>query len=320
MDLTALEPHSGLLVAAVAADAVFGDPVYRWHPVRLIGGTLAAFEQLLRRGGFDGYGGGVALGGALAALWVGGLSVIVALAGMAHPLLPVVAHTVLLYTLLAFGDLLRHGAAVERAAASGDVVAARAAAARLVGRDADRMDGPACRRAAIESLAENLTDGFLAPLFWYALGGLPGIVLFKVVSTMDSMVGFKTERHLRFGWFGARADDIMNLVPARLTWILIAGAAAIIPGCSSAKAIHVGWRQHAVVPGPNSGWSEAAMAGAIQRLLVGPMWEDGRLVTETWLGHPSDPPAASHEDFKKAAVIGCVSAAMGSCLAAWACL
>lgn len=137
---------------------------------------------------------------------------------------------------------------------------------------------------------------------------------------MDSMVGFKTERHLRFGWCGARADDVMNLVPARLTWVLIAAAAAIIPKCSPAKAIRIGWRQHAVVPGPNSGWSEAAMAGAMQRRLVGPMWQDGKLVTETWLGHPSDPQAASREDYRKAAGICCLSAAMGTCLAAWACL
>ncbi len=320
MDLTALEPHAGLLVVAVIADAAFGDPVYRWHPVRLIGGTLAALEGILRRAGFDGYGGGVALGAALSVLWVGGVSLLVALSGVAHPLAPGLAHTVLLYTLLAFGDLLRHGAAVDSAAASGDLAAARAAAARLVGRDADRMDGRACRRAAIESLAENLTDGFLAPLFWYAAAGLPGIVLFKVVSTMDSMVGFKTERHRRFGWCGARADDAMNLVPARLTWLLVATAAAIIPRCSSAKAIHVGWRQHAVVPGPNAGWSEAAMAGAIQRRLVGPIWQGGELITETWLGHPSDPPAASAKDFWRAVVVGGTSAAMGTGLATWACL
>ena len=86
-----------------------------------------------------------------------------------------------------------------------------------------------CRRATIESLSENLTDGFTSPLFWYVIGGVPGLVLFKVVSTMDSMVGYKTPRYLRFGWCGARLDDVMNFVPARLTWLLIAVAAAVPP-------------------------------------------------------------------------------------------
>ena len=97
------------------------------------------------------------------------------------------------------------------------------AVAKLVGRDTARMDGAACTRAAIESLSENLTDGFISPVFWYALGGLPGLSLFKVVSTMDSMVGYKTERYLRFGWCGARMDDWMNWIPARITWLLLSG-------------------------------------------------------------------------------------------------
>src|SRR5204863_1573014 len=127
-----------------------------------------------------------------------------------------------------------------------------------------RMDGAACRRAAVESLGENLTDGFTSALFWYVLAGVPGLVLFKVVSTMDSMVGFKTPRYLRFGWCGARLDDVMNFVPARLTWLLLAATAAFVPDCSSATAFRIGLRQHAILPSPNSGWSEAAAAGAIR--------------------------------------------------------
>ena len=131
------------------------------------------------------------------------------------------------------------------------------------------MDGPACRRSAIESLGESLVDGVVSPVFWYAAGGIPGIVLFKIVSTMDSMVGYRTERYRNFGWCGARLDDLLNLVPARVTWLLIAGAAAPVPGASGREALRWGWRQHAVVPGPNAGWSEAALAGAIRRRLGG---------------------------------------------------
>jgi adenosylcobinamide-phosphate synthase len=182
----------------------------------------------------------------------------------------------------------------------GDLIGARTAVSRLVGRDTQPMDEAACRRAAVESLSENLTDGFTSALFWYVLAGLPGLVLFKVVSTMDSMVGYRTPVYLRFGWCGARLDDVMNFIPARLTWLLIAAVAAAVPGCSGSKALRIGLAQHAVLPGPNAGWSESAAAGAVQRRLVGPIWRDGRLVTDIWIGDPSDPPLASDADVRHA--------------------
>jgi adenosylcobinamide-phosphate synthase len=173
----------------------------------------------------------------------------------------------------------------------------------LVGRDTDRMDAAACRRAAVESLSENLTDGFVSPLFWYALAGLPGVVLFKVVSTMDSMVGYRTDRYLKFGWCGARLDDLMNYVPARLTWLIVAGVAALLPSYSGGKAWRVGSEQHALLLGPNSGWSEAGTAGAIQRRIVGPIWLNGVLVTDRWIGDPSDPPLESGADVTRALIL-----------------
>jgi adenosylcobinamide-phosphate synthase len=304
-----LRPDPYLLAAAVALDLLLGDPVYRAHPVRLIGYSLSGFERLLRKFGLDGYGGGVLLFLLLAGLWCGGLSALAV--GLArrttfagyNNLLPLALHLFLLYSLIALRDLLRHTWAVESAARRGDLEAARRAVSQLVGRDTNRMDLAACRRAAIESLSENLTDGFISAVFWYLLGGLPGIVLFKVVSTMDSMVGYKTPRYLRFGWCGARLDDAMNWLPARLTWLLITCVALPVAGCSAKKAFQVGWRQHALVPGPNSGWSEAAIAGAIQRRLVGPIWKDELLVNEVWLGEISDPPAGGSQDMIRASVL-----------------
>jgi adenosylcobinamide-phosphate synthase len=250
--------------------------------------------------GLDGYGGGIALLLILSVVWVGGISVAIAFL----PNVPAAIVSIfLVYSLLALRDLLRHGWNVERAAVRGDLPAARAAISKLVGRDTAKMDGPACVRAAIESLTENLTDGFVSPVFWYALGGLPGLVLFKVVSTMDSMVGYKSERYLRFGWCGARSDDLMNWLPARITWLLMTAVALLLPGYSARKSLKLGWRQHAIVPGPNSGWSEAAAAGAIQRRLIGPIWAGGNLVTEIWLGDPVDPPAGGPGDFQRAAVL-----------------
>lgn len=296
----ALYAHPVVLAAAVAADLALGDPVYRAHPVRLMGTMLSGLETGLRRVGADGYGGGIALFLLLAAVWTAIAIGAVLGAGLISPWLAWLVHGFLLYSLLALGDLLRHVWRVEQAVARGSIDEARAAVSALVGRDTARMDEAACRRAAIESLSESLTDGFTTPLFWYALGGLPGLVVFKVVSTMDSMVGYKTPRHLRFGWCGARLDDVMNFVPARLTWLLIALVAGTLPRCSGLKALRVGWQQHAILPGPNAGWSEAATAGAIGRRLVGPIWMRGQLVTDTWIGDPADPPASSRQDVTRA--------------------
>ncbi len=311
-----LDPNAYALLIAVTVDLVFGDPVYRAHPVRLIGRSLEAVEARLRAVGATGYAGGILLFLALAVVWVGGLSILVAGLSRLHTTLGWAAHVFLLYSLLALGDLLHHGWRIERALLRDDLASAREAVSHLVGRDTAVMDAAACRRAAVESLSENLTDGFISPLFWYAVAGLPGIVLFKVVSTMDSMVGYKTEHYLRFGWCGARLDDLLNYVPARLTWILIAAVAVVSPRCSAAKAVRVGLAQHQVLPGPNAGWSEAAVAGALERRLVGPIWNTGRMVTDLWIGDASDPPLATGDDYRRASrlvlLTGIVAAALTS--------
>jgi len=178
------------------------------------------------------------------------------------------------------------------------------------------MDGAACRRAAVESLSENLTDGFVSPLFWYTIAGLPGIVVFKVVSTMDSMVGYKTARYLRFGWCGARLDDVMNYLPARITWLVIAAIAALLPAFSGRKAWRVGLGQHGLLLGPNSGWSEAATAGALERQIVGPIWLKGVLVTDLWIGEASDPPLQTAGDVKRAVTLAVLSGLAAAAAAA----
>jgi adenosylcobinamide-phosphate synthase len=132
---------------------------------------------------------------------------------------------------------------------------------------------------------------------------LPGLVVFKIVSTMDSMVGYKTPRYLYFGWCGARLDDVMNYLPARLTWLLIVVVAAMVPGLSARKAWRIGLDQHAVLLGPNSGWSEAAAAGALGRRIVGPIWLKGVQVTDLWVGDPGDPPLTAHGDVVRAMVL-----------------
>ncbi|MCE2513910.1 MAG: cobalamin biosynthesis protein CobD [Acidobacteria bacterium] len=315
MDLSGLAPRADLLALALALDLLVGDPAYRWHPVRLIGGSLARVERALRTAGADGRAGGCLLFVVLAAAWVGASAAAVAGAGELHASAGAAVHLLLLYSLLALGDLLAHAGAVDAAATDGDLDGARSAAARLVGRDTDRMDLAACRRSAIESLGESLVDGVVSPVFWYCIAGVPGIVVFKVVSTMDSMVGYKTDRYRNFGWCGARLDDFLNLLPARASWLLVAVAAAVVPGASGGQALRCGWRQHAIVPGPNAGWSEAALAGAIRRRLAGPIWSSGRLVTDVWIGDPDAPSGGSADDFRRARRIVLAAAGLAAGLA-----
>ncbi len=302
-----LAPHPLALGIAVAIDFAIGDPEYSFHPVRLIGRSLRAIEDGLRRAGADGYGGGIALFLLLAVIWAAGVSGLVITLSAFASWAGWAAHVFVLYSFLALGDLLRHGGDIERAVAAGALDEARRNVSKLVGRDTDPMDGAACRRAAVESLSENLTDGFTSALFWYVIGGLPALTLFKIVSTMDSMVGYRSPRYLKFGWCGARLDDAMNFVPARLTWLLVAAVAALLPRCSGRKALRVGMEQHALLPGPNAGWSEAAVAGGIGRRLVGPIWLNARLVTDRWLGDPADPPLETADDYRTASRLVAIS-------------
>jgi adenosylcobinamide-phosphate synthase len=298
MGIEGLAPSPSLLIFGLLLDALLGDPQFRFHPVRLIGATLSAFEKFLRSLNWDGYSGGCLLFALLALTWVVLPSLLVFWAGA-------LLHVLVVYALFALRNLIDHVRAVR-----GDLESARKAVALLVGRDTDRMDLNACRRAAIESLSENFVDGFLSALFWYVLFGIPGLLLFKVVSTMDSMVGYKSPAYLRFGWCGARLDDVMNFVPARLSWLILGLSAVPFPGLSARKAWRLGFEQHSLLPGPNPGWSEATMAGALQRRLIGPIWKDGRLVTKLWLGDLNDPEAGSENDVRAAILVTIVAATL----------
>lgn len=315
VDLTLLAPDPVLLLCAVVLDGILGDPVYRWHPVRLMGHMLTGVERMLRRIGLEGYAGGCLLFLVLSLCWAGVSAALALFLHGLHPALNWIYQVFVIYSMVALRDLCRHGLAIDRA---GDLEGARRAVSMLVGRDSSTMDAAACRRAGMESLSENAVDGFIAPLFWYALLGLPGIVLFKVISTMDSMVGYRTPRYIAFGWCGARLDDLFNLVPARLTYLLMAGVALLLPGYSGRKALVVGWRQHGLVPGPNSGWSEAAAAGAVQRRLVGPVWQDGQLITEVWIGDEGDAEGGLPGDLRRMCVLVVVTCSMAAMLAALA--
>jgi adenosylcobinamide-phosphate synthase len=281
-----LSTHLGIILTACLLDALFGDPVYRLHPVRLLGALSLAAERGLFAVGLDGRLGGVlhwvlVVGGALAGWWGirRGLSLL-------HPWLALAWDCFIAYSLLCMRDLLVHGRRVLEVL--DDLPTARRRLGLLVGRDTDQLQRDGVVRAVIESLSENLTDGVLTPLWALCLFGLPGLILVKAVSTLDSMVGYKNARFARFGWAGARSDDLVHWLPARLSVPLIALAAALLR-MHPWLAIRTAWRYHAVLASPNSGWSEAACAGALRVRLVGPLRYHGEWVPYAFLGDPDWP-------------------------------
>ncbi|MFN3277658.1 MAG: adenosylcobinamide-phosphate synthase CbiB [Paracoccus hibiscisoli] len=275
------------MIAAIALilDALIGwpDAVYRriGHPVTWAGRLIAALDRGLNRGGAR---------RAKGALTV----VIVVLAALIPAALiqawlgPWVA-AVLAWPLVAARSLDQHLRAVAVPLAAGDLAGARAATAMIVGRDVTQADTPALARASLESLAENSSDGVIAPLLWAAVGGLPGIAAYKAINTMDSMIGHRTPRHEAFGMIAARLDDVANLIPARLT----AGLIALASGRRGMAALRVAWRDAGAHRSPNAGWPEGAMAGALGIRLSGPRVYGDRVAPEPWLnGAAPDPGAA----------------------------
>lgn len=160
----------------------------------------------------------------------------------------------------------------------------RAAVSHIVGRETADLSPSDVARAAIESLAENTSDAIVAPAFWMALFGLPGIAIYKVINTADSMIGYKTPRHHSFGWAAARLDDLVNLVGARLTGLLFAGAASLTNPFAASRALATIWHDASKHASPNAGWPEAAVAGILQIRLGGPRIYSGRIVDMPWMG------------------------------------
>lgn len=293
--------HLLLILAACGLDAVLGDPAYRLHPIRVLGACILAGERWLFRVGLDGRAGGILLWIATVIGALGGWWLVHAALQLLHPWLAFGWDLFIAYSLLCARDLLNQGRRVLRALddSSPDLPAARRELQMLVSRETECLPRAGVVRATIESLSENLTDAVLTPLWALCLLGLPGLILVKVVSTLDSMVGYKNARYARFGWAGARSDDLVHWLPARLSVPLIAVAAALLR-LHSRLVFSAALRYHAMLPSPNSGWSEAAFAGALRVRLVGPIWHQGRLVNQTYMGDPDWPAELGPDELRSA--------------------
>ena len=278
-----------LLLAALALDAVIGDPaaIFRRvpHPVALVGLLIAGLERRLNRRDYssrDRRLAGMATVAVVIAVAAGAGALLGALfAGSAWG---AVGEILVLTVLLAQRSLYDHVAAVASALESDGLEAARAAISHIVGRDPASLDEDGVGRAAIESLAENFSDGVVAPVFWFLMLGLPGICAYKAINTLDSMIGHRSERYRAFGWAAARLDDVANLVPARLAGVLIAVAAVAMPRASGWNALRIMLRHARKHRSVNAGWPEGAMAGALDLSLAGPRQYAGELVEDAWIG------------------------------------
>ena len=284
------------MVVALAVDAMFGWPE-RWfrsigHPVTWLGRLIDFFDAAWNR---DSQGATFRrTAGAVAALAVIALSVVLAWivqAQLATGWSRVLLTGILAWPFIAMRSLHEHVTAVMAPLKSGDIEAARVAVSHIVGRDPSGVEEAGIARATIESLAENTSDGIVAPVFWGAIFGLPGIAGYKAINTLDSMIGHRTPRHEAFGWAAARIDDLVNFVPARLTGVLFAFVCAQPKAAMSCMMRDA--RRHRSI---NAGWVEAAMAGALGVRLSGPRVYHGEVANEPFLNESARDPLADDID------------------------
>jgi adenosylcobinamide-phosphate synthase len=303
MDLAATLELAAL---AVAIEACLGYPqgVFRaiGHPVTWTGSLIAFADRHLnhadRSFAYRRAMGFLALALLLALAWSAATLFNLGLAGLPRAIC--LAFTALAASsLIAQRSLDAHVLAVAKALDTG-LDAGCAAAAKIVGRDVACLDEAGVARAAIESLAENFSDGIVAPAFWLALGGLPGGVCYKAINTADSMIGHRTQRHAAFGFAAAKFDDLVNFVPARLSILWIVIASVFVSGTSPIAACRIVRRDARGHPSPNAGWPEAAFAGALGLLLGGPRVYAGKKVDDAWIGLGKDP---SVQDIRRALVL-----------------
>lgn len=266
---------------ALMLDAVLGEPGWLWsrlpHPAVLMGRLVAALERSLNTGSRRRL-----MGGVMVSVLVGTMLVL----GLAIRLAPYgwVAETLIAAMLLAQRSLVEHVGDVARGLRV-SLTEGRRAVSMIVGRDPDTLDEAGVARAAIESAAENFSDGVLAPAFWFLVAGLPGILIYKIVNTADSMVGYRNERFEAFGWASARLDDLLNWIPARLC-----GAAFCLVG-SGGAAWAVMRRDARLHASPNAGWPEAAVAASLGLALAGPRIYGGALTDDPYMNAEGRPEA-----------------------------
>ena len=296
MELSILAVGLGFLL-----DLLLGDPHWLYHPIRLVGHLITGLETVLRRIFPGTESGELAAGGCLLMLTAGITSAsawgLLFLAGLVHPYVRFALETVMCYQLLATKSLRDETMKVYTALRAGDVEGARRAVSMVVGRDTAVLDGIGITKAAVETVAENTSDGIIAPLLFMVIGGAPLGYFYKAVNTMDSMVGYKNERYLYFGRAAAKFDDVVNWFPARLSAVLMVCAGGLL-GMDAGNAWRIYVRDRYNHSSPNSAHTEAVTAGALHIQLAGNAYYFGKLYEKPTLGDADRP--VEYEDIRRA--------------------
>ncbi|WP_373501475.1 adenosylcobinamide-phosphate synthase CbiB [Desulfococcus sp.] len=272
-----------VLPAAFLLDFFIGDPQFAHHPVRCMGRAIEFFEPRFRKLPVP----PTVSGGLFALSLILGTWALVALmfgaACVISPEFQILLEIIALYFCIAARGLSAAAGEIYGILRQGDLAAARSALSMIVGRETDRLSDAGVARAAVETVAENLVDGFIAPLFFFLLGGVPLAAAYKMVNTLDSMVGYKNDAYREFGKVSARIDDAANYLPARLSAPVIALAAQLLNrrGIPAFRMAANEGRRHS---SPNAGWAEAAFAGALRVKLGGPNVYHGRVVDKPYIG------------------------------------
>jgi adenosylcobinamide-phosphate synthase len=283
LDLTSIT-----LILGFIFDLLLGDPPWLPHPVRLIGRLASWAEPHCRRLMRNAYLAGAVFTLAVVTATGGGVWVVIWGLQQLHPVLAGLAMVYLMYAGLAVRGLAQEATAVWHKLQADDILGARQQLSRIVGRDTERLETPEVVRATVETVAESTVDGILAPIFFAALSGAPGLWAYKAVNTLDSMVGHREAPYKRFGWAAARLDDVANFIPARLG-LLLFGVGTWLVGGAPGRCWRIGWRDGGKHPSPNAGISEAAMAGALGVRLGGRNTYDGVEEVRPYLGDPVQP-------------------------------
>ena len=290
-----------LTAAGFLLDLMLGDPEWFPHPVVMMGRVIVRLEKVLRGSFSDTPEGRRRAGMILAAVLPAGTFfialLIIKIAGFIHPSLGYTAAGIWCWQALAMCCLKKESENVRRKLVSGTLAEARKAVGRIVGRDTGELSDAGVTRAAVETVAENFSDGEIAPLFYMLIGGAPLALAYKAVNTMDSMVGYKNEDYIDFGRAAAKLDDAANFLPSRLAAILLIAAAPLV-GLDGKNAFRIWRRDRRKHASPNSAQTEAAMAGALHVQLAGPASYFGERVEKPYIGDPDRP--IEPEDIRRA--------------------
>jgi len=285
------------LPVAFIIDCVVGDPQSEYHPVVLIGKMIGFLDRQLRTRWPAPWqqrlSGALLVALVLGIVYLTAVLLITLLERFTSDTVTLLGNAVLLSFAISPRSLATAGREIQQLLEAGRLAEARSKVGWIVGRDTDRLNAGEVTRATVETVAENIVDGIISPLFYAAIGGVEMAWVYRAVNTMDSMLGYKNDKYLHFGLVAARTDDLFNFIPARLTAVLLVISAAIL-GYDARRAAKTAWRDASKHPSPNSGWSEAAVAGALGIRLGGINYYGGVASYRAEMGEALYPLQASH--------------------------